>query len=280
MSRSSSPAARPLEPGDGHRWNFSAAVGRRALAAAGAARAPAGRPARRGAGRERCGHRRSASRKARTCRRSTSGAMKLLPMPRARMKVSAPRVTFLSCAIQLEQPVRRPAARPGMSAMRRRQADGLGDARRRARRPSGAQRLRPRREAEGQRHADRHAPRHGRAAPVVAGSGLQRVAEGVAEIEQRAVAGLVLVARDDVGLGRRSWWRSPRCAPGRRRTRRASSRSSQAKNGGVVDQPVFGDLGIAGAELAQRQRVEHVGVGEHQARLVEGADQVLAVAAC
>ena len=34
-----------------------------------------------------------------------------------------------------------------------------------------------------------------------AGGGLQRMAEGVAEIEQRALAGLALVARHDRGLG-------------------------------------------------------------------------------
>ena len=33
------------------------------------------------------------------------------------------------------------------------------------------------------------------------GRGLQRMAEGVAEIEQRALAGLALVARHDRGLG-------------------------------------------------------------------------------
>ena len=48
---------------------------------------------------------------------------------------------------------------------------------------------------------------------------------------------------------------------------------------GIADQAVFRDLGIAGAEFARRQRVEQRGVGEDQARLVEGADEVLAVAA-
>ena len=47
---------------------------------------------------------------------------------------------------------------------------------------------------------------------------------------------------------------------------------------GVAEQAVFGDLGIAGAEFARRQRVEQRGVGDHQDRLVEGADQILAVA--
>ncbi len=53
--------------------------------------------------------------------------------------------------------------------------------------------------------------------------------------------------------------------------------SSQAKNAGVAEQAVFGDLGIAGAEFARRQRVEQRRVGDHQDRLMKGADQVLAV---
>jgi len=44
----------------------------------------------------------------------------------------------------------------------------------------------------------------------------------------------------------------------------------------VADQAVFGHLGVAGAELARAQRVEDAGVGEHQRRLVEGADEILA----
>ena len=47
---------------------------------------------------------------------------------------------------------------------------------------------------------------------------------------------------------------------------------------GVAEQAVFHHLGIAGAELALRQRVEQRGVGHHQDRLIERADQVLAVA--
>ena len=45
----------------------------------------------------------------------------------------------------------------------------------------------------------------------------------------------------------------------------------------VAEQPVLGHLGVAGAHLARRQRAQHVGVGQHEARLVEGADQVLAL---
>ena len=45
----------------------------------------------------------------------------------------------------------------------------------------------------------------------------------------------------------------------------------------IAEQSVFGDLGIAGAELALRQRVEQRGIGNDQDRLMEGADQVLAL---
>ena len=45
----------------------------------------------------------------------------------------------------------------------------------------------------------------------------------------------------------------------------------------VAEHAVFGDLGVAGAELARRQRVEHGGIGHHQYRLVKRAEQILAV---
>ena len=53
--------------------------------------------------------------------------------------------------------------------------------------------------------------------------------------------------------------------------------SSQPKNAGIAKQSVFRDLGIAGAKLALRQRVEQRGIGEHQHRLMERADEILAV---
>jgi hypothetical protein len=54
--------------------------------------------------------------------------------------------------------------------------------------------------------------------------------------------------------------------------------SSHSKKVRLVDQPVFGDFGIAGAEFALGKRVQHIGVGEHEIRLMEDADQVLAMA--
>ena len=109
-----------------------------------------------------------------------------------------------------------------------------------------------------------------------AGRGLQRMAEGVAEIEQRALAGLALVARDDRGLG---------AAGGRDRVlaRRAAGEDvgvvglEPGEEGLVAEHAVFGDFGIAGAELARRQRVEHRGVGDDQHRLMERAEQILAL---
>ena len=113
-------------------------------------------------------------------------------------------------------------------------------------------------------------------------AGLERVAEGVAEIEQRAIAGLALVARDDGGLGAAAHRdgvfarQASDDLPPANTSRQLAS--SQAKKFGVAEQPVFGDLGVAGAEFALRQRVEQRGVGDHQDRLMEGADQILAVA--
>ena len=45
----------------------------------------------------------------------------------------------------------------------------------------------------------------------------------------------------------------------------------------VAEHAVFGDFGIAGAELARRQGVEHRGVRDHQDRLVERADQIFSM---
>ncbi len=103
------------------------------------------------------------------------------------------------------------------------------------------------------------------------------MAESVAEIEQRALAGLALVARDDAGLA---------AAADRDGVlaRRAAGKHilpvglQPGEERGIAEQTVFGDLGIAGAEFAFRQRVEQRGVGDHQNRLMKGADQIFAVA--
>src|SRR5687767_6426540 len=47
----------------------------------------------------------------------------------------------------------------------------------------------------------------------------------------------------------------------------------------IVDQSVFDDLGIAGAELAIVERVQQFGVGENEQRMMERPNQVLLASA-
>ena len=54
--------------------------------------------------------------------------------------------------------------------------------------------------------------------------------------------------------------------------------SSHSNNAEIAEQAVFHHLGVTGAQLALRQGVEQRGVGNHQDRLIERADQVLALA--
>ena len=109
-----------------------------------------------------------------------------------------------------------------------------------------------------------------------AGCSLQRMAEGMTEIEQRALAVFALVAGDNRGLG---------AAGG---CDRVLARSAAGKDVGMVgvepgeegfiaEHAIFGDFGVAGAELARRQRIEHGGIGNHQNRLMKRAEQVLAL---
>ena len=80
-------------------------------------------------------------------------------------------------------------------------------------------------------------------------AGFQRVTERVPEIEQCALAGLALVARDDVGFG---------AAANRNRVLAGRTAGENVlpvlfepgEKRGIAEQPVFGDLGITGAEIA------------------------------
>ena len=138
------------------------------------------------------------ARNARTSPASTLFSTKAWPMPRTRMNVSVPRLPFLSCAIRSIN-VSTAGTPPGTSFTMGRQADrrkmrgcpcGFG---RRDEPLLGG-------EFEGQRHSQRH--RLAVQQPVgKAAAGFERMPEGVAEIEQRALAGFALVARNDAGLG-------------------------------------------------------------------------------
>ena len=218
--------------------------------------------------------RNSSSRKARTASGSTFLAMKLSPMPRARMKVSAPRFTFLSWYMASRMSSAS-AFQPAMSRMRvgrptARRCASTRSASSAGQRPSAAEK----RKAQAMPMAT-PSPCTSRCA-VVADELFERMAEGVAEIEQRAVALLGLVARDDGGLGFAAH-RDGVAQLGAACEHRLPVRFEPGEEMRPVDQAVFDDFGIAGGEFARRQGGEAVGVGEHERRLMEGADQILAM---
>ena len=169
--------------GGGHRG-----LGRRdqagQRAAATRSRAP-GRQARRRSRRRSFGDQEGAHAR----RRSTSLATKASPMPRARMKVSAPPSAFLSWRHVGDQARRRRTGAPATSVQPGRQAGGGDGPARRASASSAGHRPERGGEAEGQGAAGATASPCSRAV-AVAGLGLQRVAEGVAEVEQGAAARL------------------------------------------------------------------------------------------
>ena len=203
------------DPGEGQPV-FSVLIARRASRQGRRAPRPARRPARR-----------------RRCRSA-----------RTRMKVSLPRLTFLSCAIRS---IRRSAS--GRCARNLRDAGRQSGRRQMANDPLGVRRLpmRPRR-AENSKASAMPSATPSPCAQAIgeAGGGLERMAEGVAEIEQRPLAGLALVARDDRRL---------HAAAHRDRmlARRPAGeqvlpvRFEPGEEGGVAEQPVFRDFGIAGS---------------------------------
>ena len=150
--------------------------------------------------------------------------------------------------------------------------------------PLGAQRVLPGaqakalRETQRQREADGHAFAMHETGAVVVDEALEGVAEGVAEVEQRAVALLGLVARDDGGLALAAH-RDGADLLGLAVKYRVAVGFQPFEETAVADQTIFDDLGVTGAKLARRQRRQRVDVGEHQRRLVKGADQDSCLAA-
>ena len=158
-------------------------------------------------------------------------------MSRARTKASRPSRTFLSWPISATRPsASGSGARDvGEAPLHPHRREVGGDPARRLLRAEAE----PGRELEGEQAADRHALAVQQAVGI-AGRRLQRMAEGMPEVEQRAVALLGLVARDDLGLhlagaahrvqprrrvaGLERRRRSPRAR--RRRPRRRAGRTS------------------------------------------------------
>src|SRR6266702_1883713 len=135
--------------------------------------------------------------------------------------------------------------------------------------------------AERHRHADgrAHADRHRLAVPqlLVARERLEGVADRVSEVEHGAAAVDLLLV-----LGHHA--RLVAHARGDHRDDHLALEADHAlepllelgEQARVADRRRLDHLGHPGQELAPRQRPERLDVGQHQARLMEGADQVLA----
>jgi hypothetical protein len=98
----------------------------------------------------------------------------------------------------------------------------------------------------------------------------------MAEIEQRPLAVLALVTRDDGSL-HPATHRDGVLARGAACEQLAPVRLQPGEEAGIAEQAVFDDFGIAGAELPLGQRVEQRGICQHQHRLMKRADEILAV---
>ena len=194
------------------------------------------------------------SRKARTSRAIDAGVDEGCADPAHQNECRHSALYFLVLRHQIHQPVdRRQLAgnvlRPGRQADLGQMADGaLGFGGRqqacaapKIRTPAPCRRRPLRRATAGRKNRSR----------------LQRMAEGVAEIEQLPVAGFALVARDDRRLGAAAHGDG---VLARKTSRRFAAGENLAPVGlqpgeerGVAEQAVFDDLGIAGAEFARRQ---------------------------
>ena len=199
----------------------------------------------------RAGLRRQAARRAARAPRprSTSRATKASPMSRASTKAMRPSRTFLSWPISAISPSASGSS-PGMSARLRLipiAAEMRGDAARRL--------LRAEAERGGELEGEQAADRHGLAVqqPVrIAGRRLERVAEGVAEVQ----AARARPARSR--RGRRSRPSSRRSAAPRSARAAGSPAasagpfvSSQAKKPASPSRPYFTHLGVAGEQVAR-----------------------------
>ncbi|MNO86913.1 hypothetical protein D3C76_783280 [compost metagenome] len=102
------------------------------------------------------------------------------------------------------------------------------------------------------------------------------MAEGVAEIERRAHAGLALVGTDHPRLRRAGALDG--FGQGRRLERQQvlDVRFEPGQERLVADESVLDDFRQAGRQLARRQGAQGRGIDHHRLRLVEGTDHVLA----
>ena len=110
-----------------------------------------------------------------------------------------------------------------------------------------------------------------------AGFGFQRMAERVAEVEQRAHPGQFLfVGGDNPRLGRHAARDGADAGLGIARDQCGAVDFAPVEEIGIVDQAIFDHFCIARAYFARGQGIERGRVGQHQRGLVERAHEVLA----
>ena len=105
----------------------------------------------------------------------------------------------------------------------------------------------------------------------VAGGGLDRVAHGVAEVEDHPAPGVPLIRRDHLDLGPGAVKDHVRHRPGVQPLDFPDARPERVSG----DQRGLDDLDESGGELLGRKCPQRHGIGEHRDRHVVGADVVL-----
>ena len=125
-----------------------------------------------------------------------------------------------------------------------------------------------RRPGEPQRREQAERDRLAVAVLRVPGRGLDRVADGVPEVEDLAQAAVPLVLGDDPEL-------RPRAVDDHRRIVRRRPAAHPLPQRAAGDQRRLDHLGVPGGELLRRKRAQRRGVDEHRRWLVVGADVVL-----
>src|SRR5271169_1304822 len=132
------------------------------------------------------------------------------------------------------------------------------------------------RKAEGRRHPDGNALAVNQPSRIVARQALKRVTEGVTEIEQRTLSLLGLVGCDDAGFGRTTGCNG--LGAGRAaREHFAPTSFEKFEEIAVADEAILDDFRVPGAKLAPAQGIEAARICENEHRLVERADEILAV---
>jgi hypothetical protein len=112
---------------------------------------------------------------------------------------------------------------------------------------------------------------------AITDTGLDRMAKGMAEVEQGALTRFALIGDDHLGLvATRTTHRLGKRRSGWRDSSRSRLGSEPFEERQIPDQAVLDDFRQPGPQFPVRQRIQRVRIGQHEARLVESADHVLA----